>query len=97
MSVKKKVRTPNDENRLDALIQRLVSMWLSQQTEQSALSANQRSQFVAWVGADAEREGASIARRQAAQDDAPSCPTIGARGLVVRRTARDLRKVKNNQ
>ncbi len=55
MSVKKKVRAPNDENRLDALIQRLVSMWLSQQTEPSALSANQRSQFVAWVGADAER------------------------------------------
>ena len=55
MATKKKSRSSADESRVDALIQRLVSAWLSQQADRPILSAHQRAQFVAWVGADAER------------------------------------------
>ncbi len=45
----------SDESRMDAMIQRLVSAWLNQQENASTLSTRQRAQFIAWVGADAER------------------------------------------
>ena len=51
--IKKKQRASNDESRLDSLIQRLVRRWLAEQ--ETSLSANRIEQFVAWVGADAER------------------------------------------
>lgn len=55
MATKQKVKTVSDESRVDGMIQRLVSVWLNQQEEAPSLSANQKAQFVAWVGADAER------------------------------------------
>lgn len=55
MATKKKTHSVTDESRVDALIQRLVSAWLNQQADSPALSANQKAQFLAWVGADAER------------------------------------------
>jgi len=51
--IKKKQQASNDESRLDSLIQRLVRRWLAEQ--ETSLSANRIEQFVAWVGADAER------------------------------------------
>ena len=53
--IKKKQQASNDESRLDSLIQRLVRKWLAEQ--ETALSPNRVEQFVAWVGADAERRG----------------------------------------
>ncbi len=52
---KKKTSPSPDESRVESSIQRLVAAWLNQQENPPTLSANQRSQFVAWVGADAER------------------------------------------
>ncbi len=55
MATKQKSKIAGDENRVDAMIQRLVSAWLNQQEDAPSLSTNQKAQFVAWVGADAER------------------------------------------
>lgn len=52
-TIKKNRSSSNDESRLDSLIQRLVRRWLAEQ--ETSLSANRIEQFVAWVGADAER------------------------------------------
>jgi hypothetical protein len=55
MATKQKTKNVSDESRVDTMIHRLVSAWLNQQDDAPTLSANQKSQFVAWVGADAER------------------------------------------
>jgi len=63
--IKKKQLVSNDESRVDSLIQRLVRKWLAEQ--ETSLSANRIQQFVAWVGADAERRGSVILRRLTAR------------------------------
>ncbi len=55
MSRKQNGETVNAESRIDAMIQRLVSAWLNENADAPSLSAKQKAQFVAWVGADAER------------------------------------------
>ena len=63
--ITKKQQASNDESCLDSLIQRLVRRWLAEQ--ETLLSANRIEQFVAWVGADAERRGSVILRRLTAR------------------------------
>ena len=67
MATKQKTKTIDNESRVDAMIHRLVSTWLNQQEDVPCLSANQKAQFVAWVGADAERRGSVILRRLTAR------------------------------